>query len=684
MKRLLIYMIMLCTLFVAGCEKPQPLPAGSFYVGDGIVNNTLTLKGYEGSSSQFYISSKYPWSIESGQGFVCEPSSGLAGENICITVTPQTTNNSLDYVDLGALNFRVEKTRFVGVTVRQESAVKVMMGEFSDTITLGAAQGSSATMRFSSLLFGDELPVVSQGDVEVVTSVVDGDTFSVKVKSLVDNLTSEQVKIGEFYLDISGDYPNTKIAVWQSPAMTLEQGEVLINGTVGSEYLLSVNTPFKVNASTTSSDFTVTAEDDSLFTITATSENGTLSRRLLGKVSLALEDNPDCKSEIEVWQRPATAPHAILCYCMGVGLKSFFETNVSMMKQALADGVQGDKRVLIFQQSNSTTGQIVELVYDQTMNRVDEHVVVSRVNLPAKYNSEMLAGVLQSMVNAAPAASYSLLFGSHGKGWIPKTETLMRTTFGVSYDDIWKPVAGALPTRHMGDASATQLNIVEFVAACDKVGKKFDYILFDQCFASNVEMLYDMRNVAEYILASPCEVMADGFPYADIMPLLLADGDKRSMLDSVAKAYVDFYLNNRTGNSVSACAAVAVCSELEALAEAVKAANLSDKNEDFALEGVQYYDGISPISNTCHIFYDLESFVMLSCKDSAAVEALRAQLDKTVLSRYHTPSFYSAYNGKLNDIEHYCGLSTSAPIEYDSRSAYVDEWQETAWYKATH
>ena len=75
---------------------------------------------------------------------------------------------------------------------------------------------------------------------------------------------------------------------------------------------------------------------------------------------------------------------------------------------------------------------------------------------------------------------------------------------------------------------------------------------------------------------------------------------------------------------------------------------------------------------------------MQSCADEAAVTALREQLDKMVLSRYHTPKFYSAYNGKANDITHYCGITTSAPITFDSKSAYIDEWQQTQWYKATH
>ena len=72
-----------------------------------------------------------------------------------------------------------------------------------------------------------------------------------------------------------------------------------------------------------------------------------------------------------------------------------------------------------------------------------------------------------------------------------------------------------------------------------------------------------------------------------------------------------------------------------------------------------------------------------SCWQQAA-SAFVEQLSKTVTSRYHTPTFFSVYNGMDNPINYYSGITTSAPIESNDSSAYIDEWRETAWYKATH
>lgn len=38
-------------------------------------------------------------------------------------------------------------------------------------------------------------------------------------------------------------------------------------------------------------------------------------------------------------------------------------------------------------------------------------------------------------------------------------------------------------------------------------------LVFDTCFMSSIEVLYEMRNSFDYIVSSPTEVLATGFPY---------------------------------------------------------------------------------------------------------------------------------------------------------------------------
>ena len=49
--------------------------------------------------------------------------------------------------------------------------------------------------------------------------------------------------------------------------------------------------------------------------------------------------------------------------------------------------------------------------------------------------------------------------------------------------------------------------------------------------------------------------------------------------------------------------------------------------------------------------------------------------------RYHTPKYYSAYNGQSNPINYYTGVTTSEP---ETAEPYATDCQQTAWYQATH
>lgn len=70
---------------------------------------------------------------------------------------------------------------------------------------------------------------------------------------------------------------------------------------------------------------------------------------------------------------------------------------------------------------------------------------------------------------------------------------------------------------------------------------RFDYLLFELLFQSSVEALYDLRRAADYIVASPCEVMAHGFPYDTVIPSLFADDGARYDLAAACRNVYEYY-----------------------------------------------------------------------------------------------------------------------------------------------
>ena len=68
------------------------------------------------------------------------------------------------------------------------------------------------------------------------------------------------------------------------------------------------------------------------------------------------------------------------------------------------------------------------------------------------------------------------------------------------------------PTRWLG-GDAYQTNISAFDKGIEDSGiGKFQYILFDDCNMTGIEVAYELRNATHRIIGSPTEIMAYGMP----------------------------------------------------------------------------------------------------------------------------------------------------------------------------
>ena len=682
MKKISYILLMIAVgLSIAGCEKSDPAESGSITVS-GISDRTLLIEGSEGSAATFAISAKYDWEILHTGGFVCTPSRGYAGSDIAITATATQANNTAEAVYLGELTFKLKSTKFSGISVYQQPQIIIEYGY--DKVYTEANAGSKATIRFSSSAPDFEIEPSDGLEYEFLQRDTQKGKYQIAVSSKGDNLSNEELKVGEIGFSVNGVRQSGIVEVFQQPAIRIDKSRIMLSGFAGAQNTFQVITPFEFGIAPASQSFSMTAGDENTVVVTASAANGSDDDISLGKAEVYLVADRSCSASVDVFQRPSVAPQTVLFYFIGTSLQSHFNNNIGNAVKALDAGIQGKSRVLVFIQSSTTSASLYELQCDPDSG-VGIREKIKDYTLPAKYTQQMLSDYLTDMVAFAPARNYGLIIGAHGKGWIPKSGagSLSRNARRLAQERIWTTVEGAPQMRHMGDTATTQFDTDEFAAAVESTGVKMDYIIFDACFMSNIESLYDMRNTAGKIVASPCEVMGTGFPYKEIMPLLLIDNGTRYDLDAVCRTFVDYYNANSTVIYRSACSALIDCSQIEALAQATKRVNESG-TQDFDLNELQAYEGISSYFNPTHIFYDMEDYVRRSCVDPDAVRAFSEQLDRTVSSRYHTEKFYSAYNGLANAIDYYSGITTSAPMELDPKSAYIEEWRQTAWYRATH
>lgn len=373
---------------------------------------------------------------------------------------------------------------------------------------------------------------------------------------------------------------------------------------------------------------------------------------------------------------PSKRSHTLMFYFFGTSLGRYFDRNIEDAKTAISNGILGDSgRVIIFRQSDKHTASIVELCYNPTDKSVFERTIAAELNIEGTIISpETIGRHIAMMAEAAPAERYGMVLAGHGHGWLTR-EALNSTSelslYCADYDP-WKPAAGAEVTRAFGEYNV-QVDIPELAEGIRLAGVAPEYILFDACFMSSVEAIYDLRDVADYIIASPCEIMGNGFPYHRTLPYLFATGGETSDLAGAAESYYKFYRDEYAGASRCGSITLYDCAEMEALAEATRRVAATAKS-DYAIDTLQTYEG-----QKVHIFYDFGEWMTTISTDEAALTAFRTQLDNTVVATFTLPEFYSAYGTYGTypiNIEVYTGVTTSAPSK-----AYPAAWQRTNWYK---
>jgi hypothetical protein len=356
---------------------------------------------------------------------------------------------------------------------------------------------------------------------------------------------------------------------------------------------------------------------------------------------------------------------AVISYRKSVLVYMIADNSLSSYAQENIDGMVAGMRacsagsnLLIYVDKASEVPQLIQ-VTTQADGTVKKTVVKS-YDEQNSASPTVMSTVISDMVKCSPSQSYGLVLWSHGYGWLPgggNTKTI--------------------PTRWFGQDGSNYMDIPDLVTALN-AGPHFDYILFDACFMGGVETGYALRNNASYIIASPCEVMADGFPYDRIMASLL--GTTETDYIQVATIYYGYYKGqSATGNSYpSAGIGCLRCSELDTLARetATLIASHAASLNTFSASSVQPMEGYST-----HLFYDFGDFIRSFTTESER-SAFEQQLSRAVVYKASTPSVLSStgYGNQLVSIRSFSGLNTYIP--QSGLSSQNTAYHSTEWYTA--
>ena len=352
--------------------------------------------------------------------------------------------------------------------------------------------------------------------------------------------------------------------------------------------------------------------------------------------------------------QPLTESHTLTIFMQGNnGLAEFMDSNLQRILTSYYDMPEGDFRVFIFYDRGNYT-RLTELYMNDGMAK--QRLVEEYDTSASTVDKEFVRGVLAKVKEEAPADSYGLILSSHGGGWVPADLYDVYLLGEGTRSDA--PEARPL---FYGQDDYDCMEITDLVDALSDT--HYEYIIFDACLMGNVEALYDLRNSADYIVASAAEVLGAGFPYETMIPMLFEYDDHS--LKAICEEYMEYYKES------SGTVALIDCKQLEPLAEAMRAVMAEIGEVD--VDSVQAYDAFE-----YHLFFDLLHYVELGVENSSAFEKA---LDDVVLYSGHTDYIETA-TGK--DVETYtidrsCGLSCYIPQEACPATAAA--WRETAWAK---
>ena len=266
----------------------------------------------------------------------------------------------------------------------------------------------------------------------------------------------------------------------------------------------------------------------------------------------------------------------------------------------------------------------------------------------------VMRGVLDDMRTVASADEYGLVLWSHASGWmIDNGKSPEGRSWGVDESE--------------GKGSkAKEMAIPDLARALDDQHLLFIY--FDCCFMGNIESLYEVKDAARYVVASPTETPLAGMPYEENVPCFFS---KVPDLRQVAKNTFDYY-DAKSGSDRSIAISLYDMSKIDAVAAAYKNVLAVNKVPADGYSQQQYGYGRTYGNR----FYDFAHYVKSLTDDSSLLGSFDRAMSDFVLYTDNTPSMWG---GEINLI-HCNGVSSYIITGTDDYVASTKGYYDLRWW----
>ena len=311
------------------------------------------------------------------------------------------------------------------------------------------------------------------------------------------------------------------------------------------------------------------------------------------------DDGPD---------EPVVAERTVLVYMSGENnLTSFAESDISEMTEGIKS-VSGQNNLVVFvdRASKTETPFIARIRNDkkQPVDTLYKYAQDFYCSDPDNFRE-----VITRTVGLCPAKSYGLVLWGHANGWIiensTQSATAPRRAYGIDNGDNTSASRWTQPSLW--------LDIPDMRKAMEQLPFKWKFIFSDCCNMQNAELAYELRNVAEYLIASPAEITGVGAPYNTIVKDFFYSNDE-DMYQGICDDYYAQVTHEMKAGDEHLPISVVKTSEMEALAAATQAI-LPQIAEYIAQSGamdgiVYYFNYVSGRPARERVMYDMQSVIM--------------------------------------------------------------------------
>ena len=361
------------------------------------------------------------------------------------------------------------------------------------------------------------------------------------------------------------------------------------------------------------------------------------------------------------------AAQSVLVYIAGDNnLESFIASDVRQLMQGSAELTEGNNLLMYVDRQG-------KLPYFMKVEKGDTVRVMTMEKESKSSNTETLKNAMKWMTDNYEAKNYGLVLWGHADGWIIHNSSKSRS--------------GGPRHAYAQDTTNGEewMNIPDMALALSTL-PHLRFIFADCCCFQSVESAYELRNVADYIIASAAEIPGEGAPYQTVIPALFSQRD--DFYQQAAAAYYE-----QVSYGYREPMAVVKTSEMENLAQATKTALKQ------SLEPISNGEGYPSVSGLIYYYdktlFDMNDFI-LSITEENVYQEWKRTFDAAVpykvmvdvwMSDGHVP--YIDYNGTFfRDFEvteeRYGGVSMFVP---QNSSKYLINLQNTTinqmqWYKA--